>query len=388
MEILFISHKYPPTIGGMEKQCYELIAQSSVNHIVHKLVYTFGSESKLSFFVKLKSRVKDLLKSNPEIDIIHLNDGLMGMFLLWLKKYTSIPVVVTFHGLDLIFPNKLYQRVISKKFTKYDAAICVSKATAQECLNRNFNSQKVFVVPNGVDHQISNYQSDKSKFTESINNRDISNKKIIAMMGRPVKRKGFSWFLKEVVPKLEEDILIVMIGPLSNKNKVPFWKKLLPQSIRSQIDLASQGMNDEIEISQILQDKAVSNKVIQTGKIPFEEVLEILSLAKLFVMPNIKVKGDAEGFGLVALEASLRQTVVLASDLEGIPEAIQNGKNGYLLPSGKVENWVEKINELLNSTDQLEKTERIFKQFTLENYSWEKMTSGYIEVFKKIINKI
>lgn len=208
------------------------------------------------------------------------------------------------------------------------------------------------------------------------------------MMGRPVKRKGFSWFLKEIVPKLKEDTLVVMIGPLSNKNKIPFWKKLLPKSIRSQIDLASQGMNDEIEIAQILQDTTISNKVIQTGKIPFEEVLEILSLAKLFVMPNIKVKGDAEGFGLVALEASLRQTVVLASDLEGIPEAIQNGKNGYLLPSGKIESWIEKINELLDSTEQLEKMEKTFKQFTLENYSWEKMTSGYIEVFKKIIHKI
>jgi hypothetical protein len=48
-------------------------------------------------------------------------------------------------------------------------------------------------------------------------------------------------------------------------------------------------------------------------------------------MPNIRVPGDAEGFGLVALEAVVCGTAVLAADLEGITEAIQHGKNGLLV---------------------------------------------------------
>ena len=63
MEILFISHKYPPSIGGMEKQSYELIQGMEAYAKVHKIVYE-GHESKLLFFLKLKRRVKTMLHQN------------------------------------------------------------------------------------------------------------------------------------------------------------------------------------------------------------------------------------------------------------------------------------------------------------------------------------
>jgi len=389
MEILFISHKYPPTIGGMEKQCYELVSHAEQHHTVHKLVHDHQQENKLVFFMKIKNRVKHILKLNPQIDIIHLNDGLMGLFLLWLKNYTSIPVVLTFHGLDLVFPNRWYQKIISKKYTQYDAAIAVSSATAAACIKRGFKAENVFVVPNGVDHEIAKFQSAGEKFIakfEASQQTSIADKKVIAMLGRPVQRKGFSWFLRTVLPQLEEDVLVIMVGPITPKKEKPLWKKLLPNSISAQIELASGGMSDEAAIERLLEDPTIGKRVLQTGKLPFNEVLEILGLAKLFVMPNIKKAGDAEGFGLVALEASLRQTIVLASDLEGIPEAIQDGKNGFLLPSRSTKDWVEKINELLKSNRRMEHLAIDFKNFTLENYGWEKMTEGYLDVFDELIN--
>lgn len=390
MELLFISHKYPPTIGGMEKQCFELIAQAAQSHKVHKLVHDTSQESKLTFFRKLKNRVKAILQKHPGIQIIHLNDGLMGLFTLWLKNYTKIPVVITFHGLDLVFPNRLYQSIIANKYTRYDAAICVSTATARECVNRNFAAEKVFTVPNGVDHQIAEYRSKQSDFVRVFNkknNIDISNKKVIAMLGRPVQRKGFSWFLKTVLPQLAEDVLVIIVGPVSTAGKTPTWKKLLPKALLGQIELAQGGRSDEHKIRELLKDPKLKGRIIQTGKLPFSEVLEILSVAKLFVMPNIKKAGDAEGFGLVALEASLRKTVVLASDLEGIPEAIQDNRNGYLLPSKNKDAWIEKITALLNDPQRLTQNGTAFQQFTLQNYSWEKMTAGYIEVFENILNR-
>lgn len=104
-------------------------------------------------------------------------------------------------------------------------------------------------------------------------------------------------------------------------------------------------------------------------------------------MPNIKVEGDAEGFGLVALEATLRKTPVLASGIEGITEAIKDEKNGYLLPSENAEAWVEKIHELLQNPELLTEKGEEFQRFTLANYSWTKMANGYVEIFKKVIEK-
>lgn len=387
MEILFISHKYPPTIGGMEKQCFELIQHAEAQNKVHKVVHLSEDESKVSFFLKLRRRVKKILSENPSIEVIHLNDGLMGLFCLWLKNYTDIPVVLTFHGLDLVFPNRFYQKKIREKYINYDGIICVSTATGQEAINRGFAPEKVFVVANGVDKDLANFNAKPTEalyFLKKAYNIDAYDKRIITTLGRPVKRKGFSWFLKNVVPDLPEDVCVLMIGPLSGPKKKSIWSLLIPRALKDKIELLTGGVNDEAEIRSLLQNANLQGKVIQTGKLPFNRLLSLLSLSDLFVMPNVKMAGDAEGFGLVALEASLCETVVLASDLEGIPEAIQNGKNGYLLPSGDAEVWKKTIVEKLANSQLLAEEGKAFQQFTLHNYGWTKMANEYLEVFEKL----
>ena len=49
MEVLFITHKYPPSIGGMQKQSYELIQGVSKNYKVNVIAYD-NAKSNLSFF--------------------------------------------------------------------------------------------------------------------------------------------------------------------------------------------------------------------------------------------------------------------------------------------------------------------------------------------------
>ena len=390
MEILFISHKYPPTIGGMQKQSFELIRQAKKAHTVYQLVFTGIEESIVSFFFYLKKRVKKILKAHPSIDIIHLNDGLMGLFSLWLKSYTNIPVVLTFHGLDLVYPNALYQRKIRQQYIHYDGLICVSAATAAECIKRGIPKEKVFVVPNGVDHQLADFENLEPSEIQQLSTKyqvDFSKRKVITLLGRPVKRKGFSWFLEQVATQLDEDVLVLMIGPLSAAKKASFGSKWIPKKLKDKIELLTGGVNDEAAIRILLQQENLKNKVLQTGKLPFSELLSLLRLSDLFVMTNIKMQGDAEGFGLVALEASLSKTVVLASDLEGIPEAIQDGKNGYLLPSRDTDVWVQTIKEKLNQPEELATKGSVFQQFTLENYSWEKMTAGYLAVFEQLLSQ-
>jgi len=390
MKILFISHKYPPSIGGMEKQCFELIRGIEKEHEVCKVVYNSGDENRVEFFSRLKKRVKKILREQPDIDIIHLNDGLMAYFGLWLQRYTSIPVVVTYHGLDIVFPNSIYQRKITPKYHHYAGGICVSTATAQACIERGFPSEKIHVVPNGVDVEIADLQVNVSEvFAEfqGKHNINLSEKKIIISLGRPVKRKGFSWFIERVVPRLNEDVLYIIAGPSKQDFRVPFWRKILPQKWLDEIDLFLGASSDEQRIFELLQKKEFKNRVIQTGALPYKKMMALLTLADIFVMPNIKVEGDAEGFGLVALEATLRKTPVLASGIEGITEAIHDEKNGYLLPSENAEVWAKKIHKLLQNPELLTKKGEEFQRFTLANYSWDKMARGYIEVFKRIIEK-
>lgn len=387
MKILFITHKYPPTIGGMEKQSFELITRTAKLNDVIAHAYK-GEGSKLKWFINLKKEVKKVLAKHTDIQLIHVNDGLMAAATLWLKKYTGIPVVATFHGLDITFPSTIFQNRIVKKMYSLDGAICVSRATTEACLQRGFDKTKVFTVLNGVDHDLAEIEKEL-EFVARVRNEtgvNLLGKKVIMTMGRAVKRKGFSWFLKNVVPGLDEGVVFLMVGPLNTKPG--FGEKVinnLPQVIRSKFQLMFGMATDVDAITEALDHPATKDKVHHMGKVSFPDLMQYLAIADVFVMPNVKVAGDAEGFGLVALEASLRGTPVVAAGIEGITDAVRDGENGIQLPSGHAQKWIDTLNALLKDEDKLAKLSQSAINSTLKNYGWDKMVTEYLDVFEKVI---
>lgn len=383
MKILFVTHKYPPTIGGMEKQSYELVTSTAKAHNVIVHAYE-GQGSKAKWFLTLKKELKKILQQHPDIDIIHHNDGLMAASTLWLKKHTEIPVMATIHGLDITFPSAIFQKRIVPKLHKLDGIICVSHATAQACLDRGFAPEKVHVVLNGVDHDLAQIpkQADFLARVKNDTGVDLRNKKIIMTMGRAVKRKGFSWFLNEVVPHLDDKAVFLMVGPLNTKpSRSEKLINTLPSNLRSKIQLML-GMSTDVQaITTALSDPKTKDKVYHMGKVSFADLMQYLAVADLFVMPNIKVPGDAEGFGLVALEASLRGTPVIAAGIEGITDAVRDGKNGILLPSGAAQQWIDTLNGLINAPERIAHMSAKAASNTLADYGWDLMVEGYLEVF-------
>lgn len=387
MEILFITHKYPPSVGGMQKQSFELISGIEKRCKVHKLVLP-PDESKITFFYLLKKRVKKILEKNPGIDLIHLNDGLMAIFSLGLRKITNIPIVVTIHGLDIVLPSKIFQTRILPKFKNYQGFIAVSKATGTECEKRGLG-KNLTVVRNGVDVEMASIPTDP-EIDKKLGDKlgiDITNKKILVTIGRPVERKGFSWFLKNVLPELDDDTIYLMIGPKQKYIRTQnFFLSLLPKRLKTIITLIFGIGFDEIRIHNILKNPEINSKAFYLGKTKFGEMVQILKRADMFIMPNISIYGDAEGFGLVALEATICGTPVLASGIEGITDAIIDNENGYLLPSESPLIWSSTIKTLLSDPVGLRKFGEKAKDYTIENYSWEHMVDGYLEFFQKVVD--
>ncbi|HPR49789.1 MAG TPA: glycosyltransferase family 4 protein [Spirochaetota bacterium] len=385
MQILFITHKYPPSIGGMEKQSYELINGVSQFHKVHSLVFDNNS-SKVKFLLTLKSKVKKILNENPDISVIHLNDGLMAFFAYPIKKITDKPILVTLHGLDIVFPNKIFQKIVVNRFKKLDGIIAVSRATAEECLKRGFDKEKVFIVRNGVDTTLSKIY-EKIGFRSQLEKKlgiSLQGKKILVSVGRSVRRKGFSWFLTKVMPRLDKNVIYLIIGPPQKHiKKINMLFKFLPNEFAHQLSLLLGLGMDEIDIQRALKKPVLENRAFYMGKLPFDEMMQVLRASDLFVMPNIKINGDAEGFGLVALEAAICGVPVLASALEGITCAVIDGMNGFLAPPENEIAWVEKIDTLLADRISLKKSGDLAQKYTLKNFAWEKMVDGYIQIFDK-----
>ena len=384
-EILCITHKYPPFTGGMEKQSYELIQGLSSYYKVHIIAFE-GKENKLLWFLKLKSRVKKLLKANPNIKLIHLNDGAMGVAALWLQKITQIPVVVTYHGLDITYPLTFFQKKLIPKLIKYKGAVCVSKFTSEQCIKRGFDPRTTFIVNNGVDLKLNEIPFD-SAIAQKLGEKygiDVSGKNIIMVTGRPVKRKGFSWFLKNVMPLLYNDVILILTGPLKKSQTFfDIFLRCLPKMLRHKIQLLFGFPDDNKEVIEQLKKQ---RNAFHLGRVSNEDLMQIISLADLFVMPNINIPGDVEGFGLVALEASVRGTYVLASKVQGITDAVIDMENGTLLPCENAEAWADKIKEMLSDKEKLKILSEKGRNFTIQHFSWQKMVDEYIQVFNGFIH--
>jgi phosphatidylinositol alpha-1,6-mannosyltransferase len=384
MEILFVSHKYPPAVGGMEKQSYELITGMERYCKVHKIVFD-GNEPLASFFLLLKKRIMQLCAQNPGIEIIHFNDGLIAAFCSRHTGYTHLKRTVTLHGLDVVFPSKVYHKHILPRFNKFDKLIAVSNATAAQACILGIQHEKLAVIPNGVDTR-TQFNAAPFSIAGLLASHGISyrGERILVALGRPVKRKGMSWFVENVVPRLQGDFLLLLIGayePVATKSEKVLAS--LPAGFAKKITLFLGFPTDNEPLRDLLAEPAFDGNVKHLQRLPTEQVQAILAASHAFIMPNIKVDGDMEGFGLVCLEAVMAGATVFAADIDGIPDAIQDGKNGYLLPSGNAEAWASRLNEVINS-DSVNQNRESFRQYTIANFSWEKMVRSYFDLFQSL----
>lgn len=382
-EILVISHKYPPSIGGMQKHCFELVEGVSQKTLVHRLIQTEGV-SKLWFFLTVVGQARKLLLRNPNIGLIYVNDGLMAFVLTRLLKYTNVPMVVTIHGLDIVFPMAFYQKWIKTTLTKYAAIIAVSEATKNECILRGLDESKVLMVKNGYEPSAEKLL-DLSLIREKLRQTygfETEGKRIIVSIGRGVRRKGFSWFINHVITKLPSDVCYLIIGPKSNVGQINYLRKYLPSSLFEKLVLFAGLGVDELEIQQAIENHQLHERVKRISNLTYLELNALIQLADLSVMPNVSIAGDFEGFGLVALEAVSNGTLCVAAGIEGITTAIEDGKNGILLESGNAEMWKEEIETLLGDKEKLNALALQYQKYNLEHsYSWNQMVDAYFDIF-------
>ena len=110
MNILFITRAYPPVIGGMEKFSYKVTTEVSKLTPSIILANKKGKKNLILFFVFALFKSLFLIKKE-KIEVIHLGDPVLSPIGFIIKLIYKKPIVVTLHGLDITYPNKLYQKI-------------------------------------------------------------------------------------------------------------------------------------------------------------------------------------------------------------------------------------------------------------------------------------
>jgi len=92
-----------------------------------------------------------------------------------------------------------------------------------------------------------------------------------------------------------------------------------------------------------------------------------------------------EGFGISVIEAGACRLPVLASDIEGLKDAIKDNRNGFLVESGNAPAFAEKISELFLQGSPRNIFGETVREYVVQNYSWEHIAQKYLDEIKKTI---
>lgn len=359
-QILFITRCYPPATGGMERFASDLVHTLSPRVEVHLLSFG-GSKICLvyilpSFFLR---GCWQLFRN--QIRIIHTQDGVTSIVGALLKVISRKPLCVVVHGLDVTYRSKIYQRLIRWSLSKADHVVCISQAAEVEVRKIGVPQTRCSVIPLGVTDEIFTGHRTEARDCITLNYPLIQQDSyMILSVGRLVKRKGVAWFIASILPTIVDshpNAVYVVCGDGPER-----------AAVRAAID-----------------DNKLAKHVLLVGQVSDKTLNSMYNGADCFVMPNIPVEGDMEGFGRVLVEAALCQMPVIASDLEGIPTAIQDGKNGKLVEPSSQRSYIKEINHFIDNPNRTRIFSKRARTYSIEHFSWDSIAHQYIHIYERIV---
>ncbi len=260
------------------------------------------------------------------------------------------PFVISAWGTDVMkFPQKNFinKAVLSNNLKQADL-ICATSNTIKEYL-KQVTSKEVSVIPFGVDVET------------------FSKKEVNTIFDK-------NDFVFGSIKGLEEIYNIdVMIKAFKNlKQKFPDRKiKLLI------IGVGTQDKN----LRDLTSELNISNDVIFTGRVPFEEIANYFNM--LDVLVNIS---NYESFGVSVIEAMACQKPVIATNTGGLKEIIENEEFGALVEVGNVEQTALAMEKYMLNDELRLSTGVKARQKVVEKYNWKNNLQQMIAEYVKLIS--
>jgi phosphatidyl-myo-inositol dimannoside synthase len=356
VHVLFVTRKFPPQTGGMEtlaKDTYDaLLAGGARVTLLRNVRSDWHSWWWLPVTLWQMSRV--IRTDRP--DVVLLGDALMNAVATRLLRWYHLPHATMVMGLDVTFDSSVYRKVVVRHLRAAPLIIAISNATATAVRAAGVEEDHLEVLRLSVAPP------------DDMASRDVARKElrerlgigeetaVLVTLGRLVRRKGVAWFVAQVLPHVRRDVvhLVAGAGPAEDR------------------------------IRRVTRSKGLQDRVRLLGRVSRDDRELLLRGADLFIQPNIHVYGDMEGFGLVNVEAAVRDLPVLAADIEGIPDAVVDGETGWLVTSQDAPRWRRRLDEVLADLDRLGEDGRRFGATARELYSPERFARTLYEMLEQV----
>ena len=377
-KICILAGIYPPEIGGPAIYAERLAAELSLrNFDVRVIAYAEEGNSKSQFKIKKISQkiprglrhflyLCQTLRWARDADIIYaqtlFSAGIPGLLAGKIFKKKLVVKITGDHAWERFNQGETLEEFQSKKYgwrvewvrktqtyllKKAEKIIAPSHYLKKIISGWGVPSEKIEIIYNAPD-----IGSDLSLSKEEAQEKIGLKGEIILSVGRLMPWKGFGALI-EIMPDLlkeNSDFRLLIVGTGPEQKKLEIKKEKLK----------------------------IADKVKLAGKADHREMELYLRAADLFVLNS-----GYEGLSHVLLEAMRSGLPLIATNLGGNPELIENGKHGILIDYNNQEQLKRAILKVSRDKELQEKFRRNAKE-KLNQFSWENIIEQTLELFNSL----
>lgn len=298
----------------------------------------------------LRSRKIDLINSHWMIP--------QGFTVALAKKgFPRIPHLLTIHSSDVHTLRRLPGGRTASRFIlkSADHVITVSRFLHQKLRDLTGRDVDARVLPMGVNTATFVRHDDRRELRQQ---HDITAGSVVLYVGKLIEVKGVSTLLKAM--------------------------PLLRQVSDVQLLIAGSGVLRS-ELERDVRDMSLTEHVRFYGTLDHDRLSELYRLCDVVVVPSIiTTRQETEGMPVVILEAMAAGCPVVASDVGGISDVVDHGRNGFLVPSEDAGALADALLRVFDPTAA--SAMRAHALETAQSYDWQRIGDAYNQTIHELIH--
>jgi glycosyltransferase involved in cell wall biosynthesis len=321
--------------------------EESITHEDFMTIYRVKSIFPLFLILRLIGKIKP--------DIIHVQaPNFFSCSAIPAAKLRKIPIIATVHRAEvdtIANPTFFFRKHALARFNKI---IAVSNYTKSLALKAGASESQINVIYNSCDERFFFYGREKNVLRKKLNFR--SDDRIILFVGNLIRRKGLSLLMESL------NLL---------RDKIPDFLALIV------------GEGEDLQnLKSMVNKYGLNRNVIFYGRISKTKLSDLCALADVFVLPS-----TSEGHSVALLEAMASGLPIVASDIEGNKESVEDGVNALLFKNANREELAEKLAVVL--TDQKLKRSMSAKssEMYLKKFSTKIQIDNYLKIYSSLLKK-
>jgi glycosyltransferase involved in cell wall biosynthesis len=300
-------------------------------------------------------------------DVIHLHVTIIGLVLAITKPGQRKRMVYTVHSPIWAMEkpgilDRLYIRMDCVLMRRVGHVIVQSEyARKRVQATARIPQSKISVVPCGVDTGIYHPAEAQPLILKKYGSEG---QKVILFAGRIAPYKGIKYLVDAadiVVNRMgHKEALFLLVGPLQQYGIVETEHTQYIEKLKADIKYCR--LEEYVKLA---------------GEIPREDLIALFQSCDIFVLPSL-----AESSPAVTLQAMSCARTVVATAAGGVPEQINDGHNGFIVPPADDVALAQKIERLLENPAECMRMGQNGRQLAEEHFGWNRVSSKIAGIYR------